>query len=393
MASRISLPLRARVHRIFEAGDQSHPLGRAFDFAMIALILTNVVAVTLESIPSLAEKYYDLFYWFDVFSITIFTVEYIVRVWVSTEDPDHYAHGPIHGRIRYMLSPMALIDLIAILPFYMGFFLELDLRFLRVFRLLRLLKLTRYSPALQTVGVVLGQQWHQLMASLVIMLTLLVFSASVAYLFEHKAQPEHFDSIPSAMWWAIATLTTVGYGDVTPVTIGGKIFGAFVMILGIGMYALPTGILALGFAQEFRRREFTVTWRLVASVPLFSQLNAVEIADIARILHPRRVPPRYVIVRLGEDADAMYLIVSGEVEVELHPTPLILGPGDFFGEIALMQKTKRTATVTAITECQLLVLGAKDLEGLETTYPQLHRDIHSKSKERVEQLKRAKNVV
>ncbi len=202
--------LRSRIYRIVETDESGNPIGKMFDTFMIVLIVTNVTAVVLESVPSLAAEYGVFFVNFDIFSIVVFTAEYATRVWVADEDPIYARYGPVLGRLRYMTSLMALIDLLAILPFYLGFFIDLDLRFMRVFRLLRLLKLTRYSSALETVGVVLMNHWRQLAASLVIMLTLLVFASSIAYLFEHKAQPEIFGSIPDAMWWGFATLTTVG---------------------------------------------------------------------------------------------------------------------------------------------------------------------------------------
>ncbi len=155
------------------------------------------------------------------------------------------------------------------------------------------------------------------------------------------------------------------------------------------MYALPTGILALGFAEEIRRRDFTVTWRLVAKVPMFAHLDAVEIAEVAQLLHPKLVPPRYVVLRHGEEGDAMYFIISGEVEVDLYPTPRRLGPGAFFGEIALLERTTRTATVTAVTECQLLELGYADFTNLLSTHPALHDAIKSIAEQRLEDLRKS----
>ena len=140
---------------------------------------------------------------------------------------------------------------------------------MHIFRLLRLLKLTRYSPALATFAAVLHGQCRSLDAALVIMLTLIIFAASIAYLFEKEAQPEDFASIPHAIRWALATLTTVDYGEVAPMMLGGKIFGGLIMILGVSMFAVPTGILTTGFANEIRKRDFLVTWQLVAGVPLF----------------------------------------------------------------------------------------------------------------------------
>ncbi|MDP6882503.1 MAG: ion transporter [Rhodospirillales bacterium] len=256
--------LKRRLYNILESSAGGNWLGRWFDRFMIVLIVTNMIAVILESVESLAAAVPDFFWTFELFSVAVFTVEYLARVWVCTENPEPGYGHPLFGRLRQMSTPMALIDLIAILPFYLAFVVSVDLRFMRVFRLLRLFKLTRYSSALETLGIVVYGQRRPLGAALMIMLIVLIFASSIVYLFEHDTQPETFASIPHAMWWGLATLTTVGYGDVTPVTSGGRIFGAFIMVLGVGMFALPAGILATGFADEIRKREFVVSWKLVA---------------------------------------------------------------------------------------------------------------------------------
>lgn len=240
--------LRARLYHILEQRDGTSPFGPYVDGVLVVLIVLNVIAVILESVPHLAAAHGVWFQLFDYVSVMIFTIEYAARVWVVVEDPHETPHGPFGSRWRYMLTPMAIVDLLAILPFYLAFLVDIDLRFLRVFRVLRLLKLSRYSPALATVAKVFGAQRRALLAALMIMMTLLVFSGSVACLLEHKVQPEKFGSIPDSMWWAMATRTTVGCGDVTPMTPAGKVFGGLLMIMGIAMYALPTGILASGFA-------------------------------------------------------------------------------------------------------------------------------------------------
>lgn len=170
-----------------------------------------------------------------------------------------------------------------------------------------------------------------------LMIIMLVLSASLMYLIEHGAQPKAFADIPSAMWWSLVTLTTVGYGDVTPVTILGKVLGGFVTILGLGMYALPAAILASGFIQELSKRQFVVTWGMVAKVPFFGSLDAEKIAEIAALLKPWAVPERYTIIRRGEAADSMYFIVSGDVEVDLPPNSFHLTTGEYFGEMGIVQ--------------------------------------------------------
>ncbi len=309
--------LKTRIFEIIESSQPGDWEGRWFDRFMIVLILANVAAVILETVEGLALAYGAFFLGFEVFSVTIFTIEYLSRLWVCTENKTSGGGHPIIVRLKYALSPGALIDLVAFLPFYLSMFLTIDLRFMRIFRLMRLLKLTRYSPALESFATVIKSESRTLGAAVLVMAILLVFAASFVYLLERETQPEDFASIPHAMWWALATLTTVGYGDVTPVTLGGRLFGAIIMILGIGMFALPTGILATGFAREIRKREFILTWRLVAGTPLFSHLDALRIAEIANLLHPKKVPAGYTIVKEGQIAHSMYFIISGEVLVDV----------------------------------------------------------------------------
>jgi len=167
------------------------------------------------------------------------------------------------------------------------------------------------------------------------------------------------------------TIATVGYGDMTPITVGGRIFAGVTMLLGIAMFAVPAGILATGFASEIRRRDFVVTWNSVAKVPLFAGLDAAGIASIARLLKPQIAPAHYAIVRRGEPATAMFFIMAGEVEVDVQPHPVRLRSGQFFGEIALLRDTQRTATVTALSEVQLLSLEASDFRSLMEQYPDI----------------------
>jgi len=210
----------------------------------------------------------------------------------------------------------------------------------------------------------------------------LVVSASLAYLLERAAQPQSFGSMPAALWWAITTLTTTGYGDVTPVTPLGRMLGGIVMVSGILVFALWAGILATGFAEETRRRQFLQTWDLVAKVPFFHDVDAAAIADVARLLRPRDYAARATIVRRGEPGDCMYFVVSGEVEVQLRPEPIFLGPGEFFGEVALLSGGTRNATIIAVRQCTLLSLDIADFRQLLGRQPELARVIHDEAQRR-----------
>ena len=382
--------LRARIHEVIESTQPGNGIGVWFDRFLIVLIVTNVIAVILETVDQISEAYSDFFFVFELFSVAIFSIEYLMRLWTIVDGPNANFRAPVAGRLRYALTPMALIDIAAILPFYLSVFIGIDLRFMRVFRLLRLLKLTRYSTAMHMLGATLYTQRRALLAALMIVFMTLILTSSVIYLFEKDAQPEAFGSIPEAMWWGLATLTTVGYGDIYPITLVGKIFGSIVMILGIGIFALPVGILATGFAEEIRKREFVASWRMVASVPFFAFLDALKISEIADLLELKRVPADFLIINEGDPADAIYFISVGQVEVELSSGPIRLGAGDFFGEIALLKECKRTASVRSISPCELMVLSVHDFQALLRANPEINASLHEVMKTRLEELERVK---
>jgi len=228
---------------------------RLFSAFIIVLISLNIIAVILETVEPLYIRHSTLFSGFETFSVIVFTAEYVLRIWSCNAD-DKYS-GIIRGRIRFAFTPMALIDLLAILPFYLPMVLRLDLRFmraLRLFRFVRILKIGRYSDAITMFGRAIKSKKEELVLSVVIVLLLLVVSSSMMYFVENQAQPDAFSSIPEAMWWGIATLTTVGYGDVYPVTTVGRILGGIIALLGIAMFALPTGILSSAFTEQIHRR-------------------------------------------------------------------------------------------------------------------------------------------
>jgi voltage-gated potassium channel len=252
-----------------------------------------------------------------------------------------------------------------------------------VMSLLVLLKLARYATALPLVMRVIAAEAGPLLSAMLTLVVLLVLASGIMFLLEHARQPEVFASIPDTLWWGIVTIATVGYGDMTPLTPLGRVFAGFVMVLGVGMFAVPAGILATGFATEIRRRNFIVTWQLVAKVPLFAKLDAVRIAGIAGLLKPQLIPEQHVIFRRGDPADGMYFILDGEVEVELEPRPVRLGKGQFFGEIALLRDVTRTATVTTVSECQLLSLSSADFKRLVGEYPDIRERIAAVSETRV----------
>lgn len=249
------MTIKQRVYEILEKADPGDRASRLFDIFIITLIVLNVGAVVLETVGSLYEQYKIWFNSFELFTVAVFTVEYVLRLWSCTVDP-RFAR-PVKGRLRFSLTPLALFDLLAILPFWLTL-MQVDariIRLIRVLRLFRLAKLSRYSMALQTLGRVFVERREELMVTVVLMAVLLVIASAFMYHAEHAAQPEAFSSIPAAMWWAVATLTTVGYGDIYPITPIGKALGAVIAVLGIGMFALPTGVLGAAFMEEIERQK------------------------------------------------------------------------------------------------------------------------------------------
>lgn len=252
----IMLPqLKRRIFLTLEVWTLNDLFSRVFDYFIIFLIILNVIAASISTVEAIREQHYTLFRRFEYFSIIVFTIEYILRVWTCTID-EHYRH-PFWGRIRYMLTPLALIDLIAFLPFYLPI-LTPDFRAARLFRLIkffRFLKLTRYFKSLQIIGRVLNSKKEDLIMTFGVVVVLLFISGSLIYFLENEAQPESFPNVPVAMWWGVVTLTTVGYGDVYPITPLGRLLGALVAITGIGLFALPAGIIASGFAEVIEERK------------------------------------------------------------------------------------------------------------------------------------------
>jgi voltage-gated potassium channel len=351
--------------------------------SLIVLAILFIVVVVIAG--SSGDFIAPVQYWLDLLInaiMVLFAAELVVRVWLfdSSAGRQRTNRHPIRGRLRYIFLPGNLLDLIAILPLFLG--IEPELVILRAFRLMRVLRFTPYGAAVESLEAVLYTERRALIGVFIMLILMLVVASTLVFVAERDAQPEAFGSVPHAMWWGLATLTTVGYGDVTPVTAVGRIMGGFVTIIGVGMFALPAAILASGYTREFRRRGFVETWDLVAEVPLFSELPAARIADLAAMLKPRTARPGQMVVRKGDHAESMYFVVSGALEVELDPEPVILHAGDFFGEIALIEHGDRVATIIAIEESRLLMLDAQDLGRFLDSNPELRETLVRVSQER-----------
>jgi voltage-gated potassium channel len=244
------MTLRKWAYNLLEPSVSGSKAAKATELLLIVLIFLNILAIILESVKHINDEYGQFFHKLESFSIVVFSIEYVLRLWTSVENPKY--NKPVKGRIAYAMSTMALIDLFSILPFYLNF-LPIDLLFIRVirlFRLIRVLKIARYLKALNLIQAVLRERKEQIMLSVMFIVFLLVIVSTVMFYIEHDAQPEKFSSIPATMWWGIETLTTVGYGDMIPATPFGKVLGGMIAILGIGLFALPAGILSSGLTDH-----------------------------------------------------------------------------------------------------------------------------------------------
>jgi voltage-gated potassium channel len=310
-----------------------------------------------------------------------FFAEYVIRLIAAPAAPGAEHRGIWRVRLAWAVSIGGICDLLGALPGVLD--IVFNAGYASLFGFVWVFKLVRYTPGLVSLQRVISDARHALLSVLLGFCIVLLLVASLAYLLERTTQPEVFGSIPAALWWAIVTLTTTGYGDVVPQTPFGRVLAGAVMVSGIIVFALWAGILATGFAEETRRREFLRTWNLVAKVPFFHDVGTSTIAELARLLRPREFPLGAVIVRRGEHGDCMYFVASGKVEIRVSPEPIYLGAGEFFGEIALLTGGTRNATVAAAQPCTLLSLDIVDFRELIGRQPDLARIIHEEAERRL----------
>lgn len=255
------MTFKNKIFRIIEKGSHGNRINLIFDYAIISLIILSLVSIILESIKEVSSEIKIFLEWFDLFSVSVFTVEYMMRLYVS--DFTHPSKNKITSIFKFVFSLGGLIDLLAITPFYLPFLITVDLRFLRTLRLLRILrvlKINRYTKSLHIIWSVLKEKKSELGVTGFITILILVFASFLMYTLEGDKQPDKFPNILATFWWAIATLTTVGYGDVYPITIWGKFISSLIALLGIGIVALPTGIIGAGFIEKIntdKKRENT----------------------------------------------------------------------------------------------------------------------------------------
>lgn len=359
--------------------DIHHPIiTNSYRVILTLVILTSVIITLFDNQASIHTQYELFFYYFQTFLFFLFFVDFIIHIVGANQHLDMESNdGNVHYNSLqgYLFSYYGFIDFLSIIPFIFNIF-YLDFADAKiVFSMIIILKLARFSPALIVLKDVIISERKSLFAALYLMVILTLSLSTILYFIERDVSPDGFGTLLDSIWWAIVTLSTVGYGDVVPHTGLGKLLGGLTAISGFGMFALPAGILASGFADEIRRLRDITNWKMVAKVPLFSDLEFGVIADIVKLLHIRRYRKNELIIKEGSNGDAMYFILEGSVAVHKKELDIALKKGDFFGEVALLKNIPRTATVIAKNRCELLELTTYDFQNFVRTKPELLKKI------------------
>ena len=361
----------------------------------MVLIVGNVLASALETIPSINVRWHAFFAAFEQFSLLAYTAEYGIRLWSSVEDPRVAARGGVRGRLFFALRPLMIIDFLAFAPGYLGFF-GIDLRALRIFRVFRLLKLARYSQAVQALVGVLVAERSSLFASLILLLATVSLDGELMHLAEGGIQPRTLGTMPDGMYWALTTLATVGYGDITPITPLGKLIAGFTMVTGLCLFALPIGIIANGFVKGLSSKRFAITWSMLRRYALFEGFNVNALGDFVESANALVLREHALATVSGREATGLFLIVSGWASADDdHDLSRELGPGNIFGQEAMYLDGKYNCTVTAQTELRVITLAGDELRRLVRKYPMLGERIalitgsiagHTQREDRVKRL-------
>lgn len=367
--------LRRRVYEIVEVGRGIDQASKLFDGFIIAMIVASIACFMLETVPSIQQSWGNWLNAFEIFTVVVFSIEYAARIWTAAEIPFLARKPAWQARLYLATRPYLLIDLLAILPYYLGGLIGADLRVLRVLRLLRLMKLSRYSPAMHTLIRVLYNERRSLLGAGLLLMAAVLLAATGMYYLESAVQPQNFGSVPQATYWAVTTLTTVGYGDVAPQTPVGKLFAMITMIVGLCVLALPVAIVSTGFAQEVGRRDFVVTWSLMSRIPVFADLDAHEVALLMPLLHAQHLPPNVEVVTEGATGNAMYFVAAGEVEARRTDASHKFATGDFFGVVSMLEGEDSKARFLTRRKTRLLKLYREDFARLETSHPKIAEHI------------------
>src|ERR1700751_112879 len=353
------------------------PVARLFRCAHHAMVAAGIGIMLADTVAPWRHLYRNaLDAGFQVVC-AFFVAEYVLRLISAPAAPGAEHRGKWRARLAWATSLGGVFDFLGALPGVLA--VVVDPAHASLFGFIWAFKLVLYSPGLASLRRVISNARHALLSVLLGFGILLLLAASLVYLLERTSQPDDFGSIPAALWWAIVTMTTTGYGDVVPHTALGRILAGIVMVSGIPVFALWAGILGTGYAEETRRREFVRTWDLVAKVPFFHDVGATVIADVTQLLRPRDYPAGAAVVRRGERGDCMDFVASGELEIRGRPESISYGPGGFFGELALLTGDPRNARIVATKPCTLLRLDIVDFRQLLGRQPELARIIHDEA--------------
>jgi voltage-gated potassium channel len=352
-------------------------LGRLF---VLGIGLAAMTAITIPDVQKSASIWLGACLWC---CLGYFAVEAYVRMQAALRTQ----------RVRqYLLSPSGIIDALAVFPVPIALVFGVAQPTAWLLASLWVLKFARASAGFAQLGRVFVLEATPLASVFALFLIMLFLASAAMHVLERDAQPAAFGTLPAALWWAVVTLTTTGYGDAVPHTPLGHLLGGVVMICGIATFGLWAGILATGFAAESRRRNFIQTWDLVSKVPFFQTLDPSAIAEVTHMLRRLEVPARTAVIRRGRVGDCMYFIADGEVQVDVKPTPVRLGTGSFFGELALLGDSIRTANVVTVTPSTLLILDLADFRTLTAHHPELARVIDAEGKRRVSENQRLREL-
>lgn len=375
--------LRARVFGLLDPASTSYAARRVRALEVV-LILLGISSVSVGTVDAIAPGTRAAAAAVTGLVAVLFFFEYLLRLWVAPEMPRLHGASAVLSRLRWVISAEGMIDLLAVIPAIgaVSGGVRLGAESASVFVLLWVLKLATHAPGVELIARVFRNERSGLAASAALFLIVLFSAATIVHWLEGERQPEAFGSIPASLWWAIVTLTTTGYGDVVPLSPAARVLGGVVMLCGISVIALLAGILATGFAEEVRRREFVRIWDLVARVPFFSEVGAIAISDIVGRLRSRSYPPGATVIRQGAAGDSMYFIVTGRVEVRRGALTVGLGDGDFFGEMALLDRKPRSADVVTLTPCTVLILNVADFYQLAGQQPALMAAIEAEAQRR-----------
>ncbi|HVU20670.1 MAG TPA: cyclic nucleotide-gated ion channel [Rhizomicrobium sp.] len=370
---------RQWAYLILEEGQTEGGVSRVVEMLLIALIVSNTIAVILETVPALYNGYRGVFTAFEQITVYIFAVEYFFRLWSCVEDPRVGTKNPVRGRFLFALRPMMVVDFLSFAPYFiaLAFGAAVDLRALRVLRLLRLLKIARYSQAMPALLGVLYAERRALFGAFILLIFTVCVTAEVMHLIEGSAQPKVFGTLPGSMYWAITTLTTVGYGDETPITWLGKLWAGITMVTGLVLFALPVGIIATGFVNGLHKREFSITWSMVKRQPLFDGFEMEATRQILDTMGASVVQDHTRITVEGQKADMFYLIISGKAHAEDESGSWDLEAGDMIGEEALNDHETYKRTIWARTEMRMMNLMGEDLRRMARKYPLLGQRIRN----------------